>query len=82
MESALLSGSCSSWSQGAEDQAGVEVGGHGAEPCPLPPGDLTHTLPALWGGPEAGFTQTVEGALGVDTVSSQTPVCDCTLVHI
>lgn len=82
MESALLPGSCSSWSQGAEDQAEVEVGRRGADPCPLPPGSLTHTLPALWGRLEASFTQTVEGAFGVDTVPSLTPVCDCTLVHI
>lgn len=41
-----------------------------------------HTLPVLWGGLEASFTQTVEGALSVDTAPSQTPVFDCTLVHI
>lgn len=50
--------------------------------CLFPPETLTHTLPALRGGLEASLTQTVEGALGVDTVPSQTPVCECTLVHI
>lgn len=41
-----------------------------------------HTLPTLWGGLEAGLTQTVEGALRVDTAPSQTGVCGCTLIHI
>lgn len=50
--------------------------------CPFLPEVLTHALPTLRGGLEASLAQTVEGALGVDTVPSQTPVCDCTLIHI
>lgn len=43
---------------------------------------LTHTLPALRGGLEASLTHTVEGAVGVNTLAPETPVRDCTLVHI
>lgn len=41
-----------------------------------------HTLSTVWGGLEASLTQTVEGALGVDTVSSQTRLCGCTFINI
>lgn len=72
-------GSGSALFQGAEDQSGWADVGQG-------PGHslaaLTHTLPALWGGPEASLTQAVEGALGVDTVPAQTGVCGCALIHI
>lgn len=47
-----------------------------------PPRALTHTLPTLCGGLEASLAQTVEGALSVDTLPPETPVSDCTLVHI
>lgn len=55
----------------------------GAGPCLLPPPQaLTHTLLALWGGLEASLAQAVEGPLGVDTLPPETPISDCTLVHI
>ena len=81
MESARSWGS---WPQGAEELAewrclSVDMG---QSPVCLPPGALTHTLPALWGGLEASLTYTVEGAVGVDTLAPETPVSDCTLVHI
>lgn len=41
-----------------------------------------HTLSAVQGGLEASLTQTVEGALCVDTVTSQTWVCGCTFINI
>lgn len=41
-----------------------------------------HTLSTVWGGLEASLTQTVEGALCVDTVSSQTWLCGCTFINI
>lgn len=64
---------------------GPGMGGGGqtwGEALSTPPGALTYTLPTLWGGLEAGIAQTVEGALSVDTLASQTLVSDHTLVHI
>lgn len=40
------------------------------------------TFSAVWGGLEASLTQTAEGALCVDTVSSRTRVCGCTFINI
>lgn len=61
-------------------QSGGDRCGEG--PRSLPPRALTHTLPTLCGGLEASLAQTVEGALSVDTLPPETPVSDCTLVHI
>lgn len=59
----------------------MEVGRSKAKPHPIPR-VLTHTLSTVWGGLEASLTQTVEGALCVDTVSSQTRLCGCTFINI
>lgn len=67
--------------QGAKDHRGTEVGTSEAGSHPILR-VLTHALSAVWGGLEAGLTQTVEGALCVDTTPSQTWVCGCTLVNI
>lgn len=81
MESSLLPGSWGSRSQGAEEEAEWTRQMWGGAPF-APPRALTHTLPTLCGGLEASLAQTVEGALSVDTLPPETPVSDCTLVHI
>lgn len=60
---------CSMGTKGAKDHAGTEVdrGEAGSRPVPRV---LTHTLSTVWGGLEAGLTQTAEGALCVDTMPS------------
>lgn len=80
-ENAVFPGKLCSLFQGAKDHRGTEVGTSEAGSLPILR-ILTHALSAVWGGLEAGLTQTVEGALCVDTTPSQTWVCGCTLVNI